>query len=120
MRFSAGYLVTALIAMWLFQEFILTPLAIQATEVPYSEFKQKLASGQIVEVLIGETDIMGTMKDAKQGDKGGATVPFDTVYVPSSDPKLVEDLEKAGVPYRFRRPPAPSAHSCFPGFCRWP
>jgi len=106
-RFSAGYLVTALIAMWLFQEFILTPLAIRATEVPYSEFKQKLASGQIVEVLIGETDIMGKMKDPKQGDKGGATVPFDTVYVPSSDPKLVEDLEKAGVPYRFRRPPSP-------------
>jgi cell division protease FtsH len=107
MRFSVGYLITALIAMWLFQEFVLTPLVVRATEIPYGEFKQKLAAGQIVEVVIGDNDIVGKMKNPKQGEKGPATVPFDTVYVPSSDPKLVEDLEKAGVSYRFQRPPSP-------------
>jgi hypothetical protein len=38
MRFSLGFLVTSLIALWLFQEFILTPLVTQAAEIPYSEF----------------------------------------------------------------------------------
>lgn len=59
MRFGVGYLITAMIVLWLFQEFILTPLLVQpALDLPYSEFRQKLAAGQVLSASIGENDIM--------------------------------------------------------------
>ncbi len=106
MRFSIGYLLAGLILLWLFQEFILTRFIVPATQLTYSEFRTKLAAGQIVSVEIGDTDVMGQMKnpDPKAAE---ATIPFATVYSSPSDPKLVEDLQKAGVDYSFRRPPSP-------------
>jgi cell division protease FtsH len=105
-RFSIGYLVTSLIVLWLFQEFILSPLMHRAVEIPYSEFKQKLAGGKIVKAVISSDDIVGKMKNPKAG-ASPKTVPFNTVFVPASDPKLVEELQKAGVSYSFKRPPSP-------------
>jgi cell division protease FtsH len=105
-RFTLGYLVTSLIALWLFQEFILTPLVTQAAEIPYSEFKQKLADGQIVKVMIGENSIVGEMKNP-DSKASSPTIPFDTVAIPASDPKLVEELQQAGAQYSFQRPPSP-------------
>jgi cell division protease FtsH len=105
-RFSIGYLVTSLVALWLFQEFILTPLMNRAAEIPYSEFKQKLAGGKIVKAVIRSDDIVGEMKNPKQG-ASPSNIPFNTVVVPASDPKLVEELQKAGVSYSFQRPPSP-------------
>jgi len=107
MRFSISYVITGLIVLWLFQQFVLTPLMIQATELPYSEFRQKLAEGQIVSVRIGETDIVGQMKNPNPG-AGPELVPFDTVIIPGGDPNLVEDLQKAGVRFSFQRPPSPA------------
>jgi len=106
-RFSIGYLIAGIIMLWLFQEFILTPMAIQATELSYSDFRQKLAAGQIVSVTISDNDIVGKMKNP---DPSGspAEMPFDTVIVTGSDPKLVEDLQAAGVKYGFQRPPSPA------------
>ncbi len=107
MRFSLSYIVTALIVLWLFQEFILAPLLLQqARQISYSEFRQKLAAGQIVSVTIGERDILGQMKNP---DPEGQPelVPFDTVFAPGSDPKLIEDLQAAGVQFRFQRPASP-------------
>ena len=106
MGFSITYLVTGLIMLWLFQEFILTPLLIQATEISYSDFKEKLAEGQIVSVVIGENDIIGKMKNPDPQAEV-KVIPFDTVFVPGSDPTLIEELEKAGVEYRFKRPSSP-------------
>jgi len=40
-KFSLSYAIASLIGSWLFQQFILAPLAIQETEIPYSEFKRK-------------------------------------------------------------------------------
>ncbi|MEJ5198266.1 MAG: hypothetical protein WHX53_05040, partial [Anaerolineae bacterium] len=38
MRFSVSYIITALIVLWLFQEFVLAPLLIQqAVRIDYSE-----------------------------------------------------------------------------------
>ena len=105
-RYSIGYLVTSLIALWLFQEFILTPLMNRTAEIPYSEFKQKLAGGQIVKAVIRSDDIVGKMKNPKSG-ASPPTVPFNTVFVPASDPNLVEELQKAGVSYSFQRPSSP-------------
>ncbi|MEJ2102837.1 MAG: ATP-dependent metallopeptidase FtsH/Yme1/Tma family protein [Desulfobacterales bacterium] len=105
-RFSIGYVVTSLIALWLFQEFILTPLMHRAAEIPYSEFKQKLAGGKIIKAVIRSDDIVGEMKNPKSG-ASPSNVPFNTVFVPASDPNLVEELQKAGVSYSFQRPPSP-------------
>jgi len=106
MRYSISYIITGLIMLWLFQQFVLTPLLVQADEIPYSTFKQKLADGQIVRVMIGDSDIIGEMKNPDP-NSSQKTVPFDTVAVPASDPKLVEDLQTANVPFSFERPPSP-------------
>jgi ATP-dependent Zn protease len=104
MRFSLGYIITAVIALWLFQEFVLAPLLIQqARQLDYSEFRQKLAAGQIVSVTIGENDILGQMKNPHL-DAKPETVPFDTIFTTGSDPKLVEDLRAAGVKFSFLSP----------------
>lgn len=107
MRYSLSYLFVALIVLWLFQEFILTPLMIRATQLSYSDFRQKLASGEIISVEIGENDIMGQMKNPDpEGEQD--TVPFDTIIIPGSDPSLVEDLQSANVEYSFSRPQSPA------------
>ena len=106
MRYSVSYIVTSIIALWLFQQFILGPLLVQAEEIPYSDFKDKLAGGQIVQVLIGDNDITGQMKNPSPKATPGV-VSFDTVGSPASDPQLVVQLQAAGIPYSFQRPPSP-------------
>ena len=106
MSFSLSYLLVGMLFLWLFQEFILTPMMIQAAEIPYSEFKQKLADKQIVKVTLRENDIIGEMKNPTP-NATPATVPFETIGTAQSDPKLIEQLEAAGVAYAFQRPPSP-------------
>ena len=100
--FGISYLITSLIVLWLFQQFVFTP----RTEIPYSEFKKKLVDAQIVQVIIGERGIIGEMKNPKPGGSS-PTVPFNTVPAPAGDPKLIEELQNANVTYRFDRPPNP-------------
>jgi cell division protease FtsH len=107
MRYSLSYAITSLIALWLFQQFVLMPLLVQATEIPYSEFKTKLAAGKIVKVTINDSDITGEMKNPDLQATDTLTVPFETVGSPASDPKLVEQLQAANIPYQFQRPPSP-------------
>ena len=102
MPFNIGYIFVALLAMWLFQEFVLAPLALRATEIGYSDFKKKLTGGQVVEVTIGHDRIQGVLKDDK-----GAKTQFTTVFTPDGDPKLTEELDKADVKYTFERPSSP-------------
>jgi cell division protease FtsH len=104
-RFGISYLITSLIILWLFQLFVLTPLA-QKSEIPYNEFKKKLADAQIVEVTVGERGIVGEMKNPKP-DGSRPVVPFNAVPALTGDPKLIEELQNANVTYRFERPPNP-------------
>src|SRR5271157_4310577 len=104
LRFAITYFIASLIILWLFQAFVLTPLT-RNTEIPYSEFKQKLAAAQIVNVTIGERSIAGEMKNPKP-DGTPPTVAFNTIPAPA-DPKLIEELQNANVTYRFERPPNP-------------
>ena len=104
MQFGVTYLLTSLITLWLFQIFIVGPGLNQSTEISYSEFKNKLASDQIIEVIIGDRTIVGKMRDPK----GSASpVSFNTVFMTGSDPHLVDDLKSAKVKYQFQRPPNP-------------
>jgi cell division protease FtsH len=107
LRFSISYLIASLIGLWLFQQFILSPLMVNQIEIPYSEFKSKLKSGDIVEVTLGTDRINGTMKDTSAQATPGATVPFTTVAVPNGDPTLIQDLDAAGVKYSVTEPASP-------------
>src|SRR5208337_353213 len=105
LHFAISYLITSLIALWLFQMYVLGPA--RNTEIPYSEFKKKLAANQIEKVTIGERGITGEMKNPKSGGTPAA-IPFTTVpaAVPG-DPKLIEELQSANVTYNFEHPPSP-------------
>jgi cell division protease FtsH len=105
-RFAISYLIASLVVLWLFQVFVLTPS--RGVEIPYSEFKTKLAAAQIVKVTIGERGIVGEMKNPKS-DGTPPTVPFNTVPAPApaGDPKLIEELQSAKVTYNFEHPPSP-------------
>src|ERR671912_1251724 len=68
-------------------------LAPQGRQVPYSEFKTMVRGGQVAEVAVGDTVIHGTLKKAE----GGSTA-FTTTRI-GEDPKLIEELDQAGVKY---------------------
>jgi cell division protease FtsH len=106
-NFGISYLVVSLVGLWLFQQFVLAPLAIQAAEIPYSQFKTKLKAGEITQVTLSDTSIVGEMKDTNTGAQKGQTVPFTTVAVPNGDPKLIDELDAAGVQYQVQQPPSP-------------
>jgi cell division protease FtsH len=108
MNFSLGYLVVGLIGLWLFQQFVLAPLAVRETEIPYSEFKAKIQSGQIIDVTIGDSRIIGDMKNTSDSaGSSSASVPFTTIAVPNGDPTLIEELDKAKITYKVSPPPSP-------------
>lgn len=127
MRYGVTYILVGLVVLWLFQQFILGPLSARTTEIPYSEFREKLAAGQVTAVEIGSAAIVGTFRNLGASSSaqptaaatpavGGLlgvtqvstdTVPFTTYFADASDPNLVEDLQAAGVQYRFTRPASP-------------
>lgn len=107
LKFGLSYVIVSLIGLWLFQQFILTPLAIQATAIPYSEFKTKLKAGELSQITITDTQIIGEMKNPNSGGQNGQTVPFTTVEVPNGDPQLIEQLDASGVQYQVAQPPSP-------------
>jgi len=105
LRYGFSYLITSLIMLWLFQIFVLGPLA-RRSEIPYSEFKKKLAESQIVDVTIGERGIVGQMKNPQAGGSP-PVIPFTSTPAPAGDPKLIEELQNANVTYRFEHPASP-------------
>jgi ATP-dependent metalloprotease FtsH len=62
-------------------------------ELKYSDFKQYIRDGRIVEIAISEEKISGTYTD-----DSGANKEFEVV--PITDPNLVEELEKHNVVFR--------------------
>jgi cell division protease FtsH len=104
---AISFLIVNLIGLWLFQQFILAPVMIHELAIPYSEFKSKIASGEIVEVTLGQERIVGTMKNPDASDLKNPTIPFTTNAVLDGDPTLIPTLDKAGVKYGVSDPPSP-------------
>ena len=100
--FGLGYLLSSLLALWLFQEFVLSKMIIQPQEIPYSEFRAKVKAGEVVEITIGSPRIAGEMKNSAGTSDRDKVLPFDTVAPPNGDPKLLEELDAAGVKYRVK------------------
>jgi cell division protease FtsH len=99
------YLGAALVAVWLLQT-VVAPLMPRAAEIPYSEFKTKLAAGQIVDVTLG-TQIQGTMKYPANTSSMEAASRFVTLAPSTGDPDLLKELGAAHVTYRAEAPPNP-------------
>ena len=107
LAFSIGFMLTSLLAIWLFQEFVVSTMLVPAREIPYSEFREKLKAGQLVEITIGSPRITGVMKNPAATSERDKTIPFDTVAPPNGDPKLLDELDAAAVKYRVRPPASP-------------
>jgi cell division protease FtsH len=105
-RFSFTYLLASLFFLWLFQDLILSPLVNRTTEIAYSDFKAKVAAHQIEKAMIGDRSIEGVMK-VKKPDGSFDSVPFNSAFIRESDPGLIQELQNAGISYRFQRPPNP-------------
>ncbi len=67
-------------------------LAPAGKQISYSEFKGLVRGGQVAEVAVGDTIIHGTLKKPEEGVAGFTTTRIE-------DPKLVEELDEAGVKY---------------------
>jgi cell division protease FtsH len=79
----------ALVMLALAQAYLLSPTGRQ---IPYSEFKQLVRSGQVAEVAVGDTTIRGQLK------KADGPTAFTTTRI--EDPKLIEELDQAAVKYQ--------------------
>ena len=62
--------------------------------VSYSEFKTLVREGRVQDVSVAEERVQGTLKEAAEGK------PKTFTAIRVEDPKLLEDLEKAGVKYK--------------------
>jgi cell division protease FtsH len=104
---SLGFMLTSLLAIWLFQQFVVSTMLAPAREIPYSEFRDKLKTGQLVEITIGSPRITGVMKNPAATSEQDKTIPVNTVAPPIGDPKLLDELDTVGVKYRVRPPASP-------------
>ena len=93
-KFSLWYIVFALVGMWLFQTLIFQPMVIQRTEVPYSEFLERIEAGQILAVTLDEERIYF---ETWEGVDGDAVTLRNTIAV--NDPGLVDRLAASGVDF---------------------
>jgi cell division protease FtsH len=94
-----SYVVIALVALYLFQQYLIGPISAPSTKLEYSDFKAKIVAGQVLTAVIGQNTITGTMRSTDPA----ATKPvgFKTNNQTGSDKDLVPQLEAAKVTYSF-------------------
>src|SRR5437879_10140515 len=92
-RFSAFYLLTALLALYIFQVFIATP---QTRKVSYTDFIAEVRAGHVAEVKITSTELIGLLKEDAAKQK--QTRLISTTRLPGIDESpLVKELEAQAV-----------------------
>lgn len=88
-QLSIWYFVLAMLLV-LFLQSLWTESA-TVENIPYSEFRQYLEDGRIAQVVVSETTVRGTLREAGDG-------PREVVAV-RVEPGLADDLDKYGVEY---------------------
>jgi cell division protease FtsH len=83
-QFSIWYMFIALWVLMLIQMFL--PSLFNPTEIPYSEFKEAVAAGNVTEISVSPHVIHGKLKDDKI---------FNTVRI--EDPDLLKDVAQRNV-----------------------
>ena len=85
---------------------------VERRTIPYSEFQQRLANGEVESCLVGEAEIKGRIVpradgpgvDAEPGEPDdGSAEPFEFRTTRVDDPGLVEALAAAGIEFRGAR-----------------
>ena len=79
------YVIIAVLAVTLIQDFLLQ--AAQTKIIPYSEFQQRLDQDELTDLVVGQTRITGTFKDAKPNEPK----QFTTFRVP---PELAQAVRR--------------------------
>ncbi|MFQ5861738.1 MAG: ATP-dependent zinc metalloprotease FtsH [Candidatus Brocadiales bacterium] len=92
--FSIGYLLLFLVVMYALQVMV-TP---KAEEITYTQFKEYLKNGELVDCSVGQTYIRGRYRRPSQEGEGWEEVAFVTVAV--QDPKLVTELEELNITFK--------------------
>ena len=111
-----------LLLVWLWQG---TLSQLSYRTIPYSEFKERLQKHEITRCLIREDDIQGEVQPKPPAEAGGAATNNPATTTPTNaapakaaaetkpylfrtirveDPKLVDELQAAGVNFRGERP----------------
>jgi cell division protease FtsH len=62
--------------------------------VPYSEFKAMVRDGRVADVTVAEDRVTGTLRETQNGK------PRTFTAIRIEDPKLLEELETAGIKYK--------------------
>ncbi|EIW18814.1 MULTISPECIES: ATP-dependent zinc metalloprotease FtsH [Pelosinus] len=96
--FSAGYLIIAMLATWLFNDLVYKPFIIRETEVSYNVFLQDLKENKINEVILSGDRIVFTLKATENQKETSANV------VAVTDPDLVDRLIASGVAFSAQAP----------------
>jgi cell division protease FtsH len=114
--FPLWYLPLMLLLLWTWQG-AFTQFTVKT--IPYSEFKARLAQGEVTEAEVKEGEINGSIKPHPQNAnrltpnktvaseasaKSAETKQFLFRTVRVEDPKLIEEMEKAGVKFEGVRP----------------
>ena len=94
-RFSFGYFLAVIIGLMLTNAFLSQNPLNQKT-IPYSEFKEKISSGEITKVEIGHEYYTGTPVASGSSEQSTAFV-YRTV--PVADPGFVPLMEEKGINY---------------------
>jgi cell division protease FtsH len=92
------------LAVILAVRFVHIPRPVQPQDIPYSQFKDKLKAGQIVNVTLDDMAVSGAMKASD-----GQTVPFTTQVLSTGDSKLADELQAAHIDYGVATPATPGA-----------
>jgi len=104
------YLLVMLIMLWLWQD-ALRQMTVRT--IPYSEFKAHLDKGEVAQCTVEQDEILGKIVPkpgtARAPTPAGKTAttptaPFSFRSIRVEDPKLVEELQRAGVEYSGMRP----------------
>jgi cell division protease FtsH len=90
------YIIVTLIAVMLIQDYFIQ--STQTKTIPYSEFEQLLGQDGVSDVVVGESRITGTLKDAKPNEPK----QFTTYRVP---PDLADKLTAAKLTFSGEPPP---------------
>ena len=92
-HFSIWYFLIMMILILALQQYFLSP---KVESIPYSQFKQEVAQGNVEKLTVGPDNITGTLKTKE----GRPAQQFITVRV--DDPSLVKELDDHKVDYSGR------------------
>jgi cell division protease FtsH len=90
----AAWLVLIALAVFLFRAF----QDVGVRRIPYSQFKEMVRQGSFGKVVIGPDWVRGVPKGVED-EKGGQALPYTATRIPGGGDDLVQEIEKAGVPY---------------------